>query len=85
MRIAGWATDRAADRDRSLRAFVVVSGVPTGLNPLISSNSPLHLLTACSVNARGEVAGLAAENSTGDYHGYLLKPVGDAVLGAQAQ
>lgn len=59
----------------SLRAFVVMNGMPTDLNTLIPPNSPLYLLTACSVNSRGEIAGLAVENSTGDYHGYILKPV----------
>jgi len=59
-----------------LRAFVVVDGVPTDLNTLISSDSPLQLQTACGINSRGEITGLAVEKSTGQYRGYLAIPVG---------
>jgi len=70
-----------------LRAFEVVNGVPTDLNTLVPANSPLQLLTACGINSRGEIAGQAQEKSTGDYHGYLLKPVSaaDATLALQAR
>jgi probable HAF family extracellular repeat protein len=61
----------------SLRAFVVVNGVPTDLNTLISADSPLQLQTACSINSRGEIAGLAVEKSTGQSRGYLVVPVSD--------
>lgn len=59
-----------------LRAFVVVDGVSTDLNTLISADSPLQLQTACDVNSRGEITGLAVEKSTGQYRGYLAIPVG---------
>jgi len=64
-----------------LRAFVVVDGVPTDLNTLISANSPLRLQTACSINSRGEITGLAVEKSTGQYRGYLAIPVSGPNLG----
>ena len=57
------------------RAFVVVDGVPTDLNTLIPADSPLLLQTACSINSRGEITGLAVEKSTGQYRGYLAIPV----------
>ena len=57
-----------------LRAFVVVNGVPTDLNTLISTDSPLQLQTACGINSRGEITGLAVEKSTGQYRGYLAIP-----------
>jgi len=60
-----------------LRAFVLVNGVPTDLNTLVPRNSPLQLLAACSINSDGEITGFAQDKSTGDYHGYLLKPVGN--------
>jgi uncharacterized membrane protein len=66
----------------TLRAFVVVKGVPTDLNTLISPDSPLQLQTACSINSRGEITGLAVENSTGQYRGYLAIPVVGAKPGA---
>jgi probable HAF family extracellular repeat protein len=59
----------------NLHAFVVVDGVPTDLNKLISADSPLQLQTACSINSRGEITGLAVEKSTGEYRGYLAIPV----------
>jgi probable HAF family extracellular repeat protein len=59
-----------------LRAFVVVDGVPTDLNKLIPANSPLQLEGACSINSRGEIAGLAVEKKTGQSRGYLAIPVG---------
>jgi probable HAF family extracellular repeat protein len=59
----------------TLRAFVLVDGVPTDLNTLISADSPLQLQTACSINSRGEITGLAVEKSTGQYRGYLAIPV----------
>ena len=59
----------------TLRAFVVVDGVPTDLNTLIPANSSLRLLTACSINSRGEIAGFAQEKNTGQYRGYLAIPV----------
>lgn len=58
-----------------LTAFVVVKGVPTNLNTLIPPGSPLQLLTACGINDHGEITGQAQEKSSGEYHGYLLKPV----------
>ena len=61
----------------TLRAFVVVDGVPTDLNTLIPSDSGLQLQTACSINSHGEITGLAVEKSTGQYRGYLAIPVAD--------
>lgn len=58
-----------------LHAFVVVDGVPTDLNTLIPADSPLQLQTACGINSRGEITGLAVEKSTGQYRGYFLIPV----------
>ncbi|MGA7924632.1 MAG: hypothetical protein WCA20_01400 [Candidatus Sulfotelmatobacter sp.] len=60
----------------TLHAFVVVDRVPTDLNTLISADSPLQLQTACGINSRGEITGLAVEKSTGQYRGYLAIPVG---------
>jgi probable HAF family extracellular repeat protein len=59
----------------TLHAFVVVDGVPTDLNTLISADSPLQLQTACGINSRGEITGLAVEKSTGQYRAYLAIPV----------
>ena len=54
----------------------------TDLNSLIPATSSLYLLTGCSINARGEITGFAAD-ATGDLHAYLATPItpgeGDAL------
>jgi probable HAF family extracellular repeat protein len=50
-------------------------GVATDLNTLIPANSPLYLLSGCSINASGQIIGLAIDGS-GAYHGYELTPAG---------
>ena len=64
-----------------LRAFVAVNGVPIDLNTLIPEDSSLQLQTACSINSRGEIVGLALEKSTGEYRGYLAIPEPGAQAG----
>ena len=53
----------------------------TDLNTLISDGSPLQLQTACGINSRGEITGLAVKKSTGQYRGYLAIPVAGANSG----
>ena len=55
------------------RAFVRRNGVMIDLNSPTPPGSPLFLLTACSINSRGEIMGLAV-TSTGEAHGYLAVP-----------
>lgn len=54
------------------RAFIRPSGgTPLDLNSLVTENSTgLYLITACSINSRGEVVGLALD-AAGNLHGYL--------------
>ena len=59
----------------TLRAFVWHGGVMMDLNQLIPAKSALYLLTACSINAHGEITGFAVD-SKGNLHGYLAVPVG---------
>jgi len=58
----------------SLRAFVWRGGTMTDLNQLVPGKSTLYLLTACSINARGEITGFAVD-SQGNLHGYLAMPL----------
>jgi hypothetical protein len=46
------------------------------LNSLIPANSELYLFTACSINSRGEIIGLALDVQ-GNFHGYLATPSGE--------
>ena len=58
----------------ALRAFVWRGGLMMDLNQLIPATSALYLLTACSVNARGEIIGFAVE-AKGNTHASLAAPV----------
>ena len=72
---SGIATGISANADFSmLRAFIWRGGVMTDLNKLIPATSSLYLLTACSINARGEIIGFAAD-AAGDLHAYLATPL----------
>jgi hypothetical protein len=48
--------------------------VMTDINTLVVGDSPLYLLTGCSINSRGEITGLGL-TSNGEIHSYLAKPV----------
>ncbi|MBV9342968.1 MAG: hypothetical protein JO159_19045 [Acidobacteria bacterium] len=69
----------------TLHAFVVMDGVPTDLNTLISADSGLQLQAACGINSRGEITGLAVEKSTGQYRGYLAIPIDEDKSGIEGQ
>jgi hypothetical protein len=45
----------------------------TDLNTLVAGDSPLYLLTGCSINSRGQITGLGLTN-TGEIHTYLATP-----------
>jgi len=55
------------------RAFLWRHGVMTDLNTLIPADSGLVLMTACSINSRGEITGLAM-TSKGEIHTYRAIP-----------
>src|SRR5208283_277473 len=67
---AGTVVGASLDANFNPRAFLWENGVMTDLNTLIAGNSPLYLLTGCSINSRGEIVGLGL-TSTGDIHTYL--------------
>lgn len=46
------------------------------LNTVIPANSPLHLMSGCSINNRGQIIGFAVDQS-GAVHGYELIPAGE--------
>jgi probable HAF family extracellular repeat protein len=61
------------DANFNPRAFLWENGVMTDLNTLIVGDSPLYLLTGCSINFRGEITGLGL-TSAGEIHTYLARP-----------
>ena len=56
------------------RSFFWRNGVMTDLNTLAPADSPLFLITGCSINSQGQIIGIAVD-STGAFHGYLATPV----------
>jgi probable HAF family extracellular repeat protein len=58
----------------AIRAFVWRGGLMMDLNQLIPAASTMYLLTACSVNSRGEIIGFSVDQK-GNLHGYLAAPV----------
>jgi probable HAF family extracellular repeat protein len=70
---AGLIVGASLDASFNPRAFLWEKGVMTDLNTLIAGNSPLYLLTGCSINSRGEITGLGL-TSTGETHTYLASP-----------
>ena len=71
------------DANFNPRAFLWRKGVMTDLNSLVAGNSPLYLLTACSINSRGEITGLGL-TSAGEIHTYLAAPKHNAEIGEAA-
>jgi probable HAF family extracellular repeat protein len=70
---AGSVVGASLDASFNPRAFLWEKGVMTDLNTLIVGDSPLYLLTGCSINSRGEITGLGL-TSTGEIHTYLATP-----------
>jgi probable HAF family extracellular repeat protein len=70
---AGSVVGLSLDASFNPRAFLWEKGVMTDLNTLVAGNSPLYLLTGCSINSRGEITGLGL-TSTGEIHTYLATP-----------
>ena len=70
---AGSVVGASLDANFNLRAFLWEKSVMTDLNTLIVGNSPLYLLSGCSINSRGEITGLGL-TSTGEIHTYLAAP-----------
>jgi probable HAF family extracellular repeat protein len=70
----GDITGISFDADFNQRAFLRPDGgVPVDLNSLVTNNSGLYLVDACSINASGQIIGIAIDQS-GNAHGYLATP-----------
>ena len=71
---AGEVVGVSLDASFNPRAFLLQNHTMTDLNTLIPADSPLFLITACSINSSGEIIGIAVEKSSGNVHGYLATP-----------
>ena len=63
------------DASFSPRAFLRQGKDLIDLNTLVPAGFPLYLATACSINAAGEITGIAIDKSSGDVHGYRAVPL----------
>lgn len=74
---AGEIVGVSSNADSSIiRGFIRRDGKLVDLNSLVTGNTSLHLATACSINSRGEIIGIALD-ATGKTHAYLAKPTHD--------
>ena len=72
---AGEIVGLSANADFSvIRAFIRQNGTLVDLNTLVTGNNSLYLLTACFINSKGEITGIALD-SAGQEHTYLALPV----------
>ena len=72
---AGEIVGLSANADFSvIRAFIRQNGTLVDLNTLVTGNNSLYLLTACFVNSKGEITGIAIDPNTGEEHTYLATP-----------
>ncbi|HXY26236.1 MAG TPA: hypothetical protein VEI73_16410 [Candidatus Acidoferrum sp.] len=70
----GVVTGVSVDANFNIRAFVWQQGNMQDLNNLVSGSTTLYLQTACSINARGEIDGIAQDRLTGEFHAYKAIP-----------
>ena len=59
-----------------IRAFIRRNRTLVDLNSLITGNNSLYLLTACFINSKGEITGIALDSS-GAEHTYLATPTNE--------
>lgn len=71
----GLIVGNSCDVSGNCRAFLWTDGTMTDINTLVIAGSSLFLLDASGgTNSRGEVAGTALDDNTGEIHGYLAIP-----------
>ncbi len=71
---AGDVVGVSLDAKFNPRSFFWRNGVMSDLNSLAPADSPLFLITGCSINSLGQIIGIGVD-STGAFHGYLATPV----------
>ena len=64
------------DAASNLRAYHWQNGKMQDLNTLIEGDSSLYLILPCSINAGGEITGLAFDPTSNELHGFLASPTG---------
>jgi probable HAF family extracellular repeat protein len=64
------------DANFNARAVIWQGGTIVNLNDLVPADTTLILQTACSINGKGQITGIAlAKGTTNDFHAYLATPI----------
>lgn len=71
----------SCDINGNCRPFLWQNGTMTDLNTLIPTNSNLYLLSASTINDRGEIVGYAYDQTTGTLPAFLAVVSSDATSG----
>ena len=64
-----------------VRAFIRQNGKLVDLNTLVTGSNSLYLLTACFINSKGEIIGIALDSTFAE-HAYLATPVSGTTASA---
>jgi probable HAF family extracellular repeat protein len=70
----GQVVGQSCDVNFNCRAFVWQGGVMSDLNTIVSCGSALYLMLAESINARGEITGIAFDQRTGGVPAFVAIP-----------
>jgi probable HAF family extracellular repeat protein len=62
------------DASFNLNAYHWQNGRMQNLNDLVAGETSLYMMLACSINAAGEITGLAFDTNSNELHGYLAIP-----------
>jgi probable HAF family extracellular repeat protein len=74
----GQVVGLSLDANFNLRAATWQNGNIANLNDLVPADTPLILQTACSINKKGQIIGIALVKGTAnDFRAYLATPVSD--------
>ena len=70
----GQIVGQSIDQDGNPRGFLWQNGVMTDLNTLTPPGSPLYLVQPDSINSKGEIVGIAFDQSSGETPAFLAIP-----------
>lgn len=80
----GQVVGQSCNSDISVcRAFLWQAGAMTDLNTLIPADSPLSVISGGDINDRGEIVGIAVDQSTGEPLAFLAVPCDEEHVGDQ--
>jgi probable HAF family extracellular repeat protein len=72
----GQVVGLSLDANFNLRAAIWQNGNIANLNDFVPAETTLLLQTACSINGKGQIIGIAlAKGTVNDYHAYLATPI----------